>query len=147
MRGSRFSLRFIDALIRLVNRWLERGAIISMDNLYIRVFNLICFSSCIRPAIIVCDYCPAIRFRSLFAIFNRGFLSRFVLSCRFRDFVFFFLFLLFLQYTVFSARFLRSGWVNCSDLWRKLVGNKIWNQYSKVIEVFNVGFVFVDLEK
>lgn len=143
MRGSRFSLRFIDALIRLVNRWLERGAIISMDNLCIRVFNLICFSSCIRSRIIVLRFVFEVCSQFLIADFSRVLSSRADLEILF----FSFLFLLFLQYTVFSARFLRSGWMNCSDLWRKLVGNKIWNQYSKVIEVFNVGFVFVDLEK
>lgn len=139
MRGSRFSSRFIDALIRLVNRWLERGAIISMDNLCTRVFNQICFSSCIRSRIIVLRFVFEVCSQFLIADFSRVF----VLSCRFGDFVFFFFLFLFLQYAVFSARLL--WWVNCSDLWRKLVGNKIWNQYLKVFEVFNVGVV--DLEK
>lgn len=113
-----------------------------MDNLYIRVFNLICFSSCIRSRIIVLRFVFEVCSQFLIADFSRVLFSRADL-----EILFFLFFLLFLQYTVFSARFLRSGWVNCSDLWRKLVGNKIWNQYSKVIEVFNIGFVFVDLEK
>lgn len=130
MRGSRFSSRFIDALIRLVNRWLEPWR---------NYINGQFMHPCIQPDMFFFlhsfeDYCPAIPrcFWSLLAIFNRGFSL-----ANFRPLVQIWRFCFFLQYIVFSTRFFtRSGWMNCCDLWRKLIGNKIWNQYSKVIEVF-----------
>lgn len=119
MRGSRFSLRFIDALIRLVNRWLERGAIISMDNLYIRVFNLICFSSCIRSRIIVLRFVFEVCSQFLIADFSRVLSSRADLEILFFSFFFF---------CFFNTQFLvhgfydQGGWIVliCGGNWLEI---------------------------